>query len=590
MQSPARVWLARVCEIVPGTAEAVLLLGADSVSRDPVASWPDGAAPGAELVAAAVAAHEHQRPVAAKKSAPVPKGASVDAREEAPRVGHVAVPFQLSSGARGAVALRIVGSEWDARGVAARVGAALAWLDPLIAARSGRERVVTVLDLVGAALEHESLSEALGSVATEIATRLGMERVSLGFVVRDRTRVEAISHSQNFDERTQLVQSLGKVMDEATDQDASVVFPPAAGANRITRAHERFSKENGVASLLTVPLAAFGEIVGAVCFEAGGDALDASRVELCEDASALLGPLLHTRRLAERGWRERLRASFRGFRERLAGPGHAELKLGVGVVAGLLLVLLLVPMQHRASADAVLEGRIRRAIVAGVDGYIGEANARAGDLVKQGQALGRLDDRDLVLERQKWVSQLEQLRTEQRGALALRDRTQLNVLSAKQGQAVAQIDLLDEQLGRTRLVAPFDGVVVRGDLSQSLGSPVSRGDVLFEVAPLDGYRIILEVEERDVRQVTAGHSGNLRLAALPGRSLPLTVERITPVAIARDGGNYFRAEARLDLPVDSLRPGMEGVARIELGRRPLLWIWTRQIVDAMGFWIWSWRP
>ena len=61
-------------------------------------------------------------------------------------------------------------------------------------------------------------------------------------------------------------------------------------------------------------------------------------------------------------------------------------------------------------------------------------------------------------------------------------------------QIDAQLELIDAQLARMRLTAPFSGVVVSGDLSQSLGSPVEHGQVLFEVAPLDAYRVILEVE------------------------------------------------------------------------------------------------
>ena len=64
--------------------------------------------------------------------------------------------------------------------------------------------------------------------------------------------------------------------------------------------------------------------------------------------------------------------------------------------------------------------------------------------------------------------------------------------------------------------------MARGDLSQSLGSPVERGEVLFEVAPLDDYRIIVEIDERDISMVSAGQLGTLTLAALPGESFELT--------------------------------------------------------------------
>ena len=140
------------------------------------------------------------------------------------------------------------------------------------------------------------------------------------------------------------------------------------------------------------------------------------------------------------------------------------------------------------------------------------------------------------------------------------------------------------------MVAPFDGVVVRGDLSQSLGSPVAKGDVLFEVAPLEGYRVILRVDERDVSYIGPGEEGRLALSAMPGERLAFTIDRVTPVASAEDGRNTFRVEARVDAPTAALRPGLEGVAKIEVGRRRLVWIWTHELLDWIRLTAWSWWP
>ena len=74
---------------------------------------------------------------------------------------------------------------------------------------------------------------------------------------------------------------------------------------------------------------------------------------------------------------------------------------------------------------------------------------------------------------------------------------------------IAAAGLTGQQLERMQIMAPFDGVVVSGDLSQSLGSPVERGDVLFEVAPLDDWRLMLEEMGDTIDAVmiaTADHS------------------------------------------------------------------------------------
>ena len=246
---------------------------------------------------------------------------------------------------------------------------------------------------------------------------------------------------------------------------------------------------------------------------------------------------------------------------------------------------------YRITADATLEGTVHRAIAAPIAGYLAEANVRAGDLVERGSLMATLDDRDLRLERLKWVTQRSKQLREYSEALGQHDRVQMSILTSLTEQADAQIALIDEQLDRTRIVAPFDGFVVAGDLSQSLGAPVDRGDVLFEIAPLNSYRVILEVDEREIGDVKVGQTGQLALSSMPKESMTLEVEKITPISSSEDGRNFFRVEARLLGELSSkLRPGMEGVGKIFVDRRKLMWIWTYKIVHWMRMFYWSWWP
>jgi multidrug efflux pump subunit AcrA (membrane-fusion protein) len=188
------------------------------------------------------------------------------------------------------------------------------------------------------------------------------------------------------------------------------------------------------------------------------------------------------------------------------------------------------------------------------------------------------------------MSQHAQLVKQYDQAMAKREAAQTRILAAQIDQVKAQLSLLEEQLARTRILAPFDGVVVQGDLSQALGSPVERGQVLFEVAPLEAYRLILQVDERDIAYAAVGQRGQLLLAADPETAHPFLVRKITPVSAAREGRNYFRLEATLEGTPPSLRPGMEGVGKIEVDRRLLVWIWTRQAVDWLRLTLWNWIP
>ena len=201
-----------------------------------------------------------------------------------------------------------------------------------------------------------------------------------------------------------------------------------------------------------------------------------------------------------------------------------------------------------------------------------------------------LDDRDLRLEFSRWSHEREQYVLEHRRAMADGDVALMKVLNKRVSQAEAQLALLEDQIGRTRIVAPFDGLVVSGDLSQSLSAPVETGQVLFQVAPLNAYRVMLQVDESDIDHVRLGQTGDLILTAMPQEKLSFRVDKITPVSASEEGRTYFIVEASLEQNNNRLRPGMEGYAKIQIDRRRLIWIWTHGLIDWLRLWVWSWMP
>jgi multidrug resistance efflux pump len=266
------------------------------------------------------------------------------------------------------------------------------------------------------------------------------------------------------------------------------------------------------------------------------------------------------------------------------------MKLATITIVGLLLFCAFAEGEYRVSAKTVLEPIVQRAAAAPFDAYIREAPRRAGDLVHVNDVLCILDDRELRLERLKALSKFEEYQKEYHKAMAEREAAKAEILTAQMKQVQSEIDLLDDQLAHTRVLSPFEGIVVSGDLSQQLGSPVEKGKVLFEIAPLDSYRIVLEVDERDIADVRVGQRGNVLLSAFPSEPVAVTIQKVTPVSTAKEGRNFFRVEAALAESHDRLQPAMEGAGKIEIDRRLLLWIWTHQVVDWVRLAVWSWLP
>jgi len=300
--------------------------------------------------------------------------------------------------------------------------------------------------------------------------------------------------------------------------------------------------------------------------------------------------VLETRRRDERFIGLKIIASIRNWLTKLFGPHHLALKTVMALSFVLLLWLSLANGQFCISTDSVIEASVCRVVVAPQQGHIATAHVRAGDLVQQGDLLATLDDKDLVQEQRKWRNQRDQLLKEYRKALAGFDRAEVAIIKAKRLQAEAQLQLVEQQLERTSLVAPFPGLVVKGDLSQSLGAPVERGEVLYEVAPIGEYRVVLQVDDRDISLISVGQEGKLRLAGAPGQLMNVQIDRLTPVASVQEGRNFFRVEAVLDKHTDLLRPGMEGVTRIDVGQVKLLWIWSRRAVNWLRMVTWNLLP
>jgi RND family efflux transporter MFP subunit len=584
-------WLAIQCRMIPGVEGGLVLLLAEADSSyAPAAVWPDVRRDMSYLTQPAQQALTQGRGVVLPI---IPEGSEVVAAV------HIAYPIEAIGKLHGVVVLHLAPqpeSELQAALRQLHWGAASLELlfvrEEVYREQAAKNRLQTVLELIGAAAGHERYGAAATSLATELATRLQCERVIIGFLRGNRVHIDAVSHSAQFKERTNLLKSVAAAMEEAIDQGLCVVRPALPGKSApVGRAHAELAQAYGCDSICSVPLACAGKAVGAITFERSSKRpFDAHTVELCEALAGLAGPFLEVHRREDQWFPVRLYWWSRGKAQQLLGAGHLGFKLGARLVAAVFAFLVLARGDYRVAAETTLEPLVQQAAVASFNGYVREAPVRAGDLVKQGTLLVALDDRELKLERLKHLSEQEEQLKQYRQAMAEHNAAQVQILGAQLEQSRAQVERVEDQLIRTRVVAPFDGVVVSGDLTQSLGAPVERGTVLYEIAPLSAFRVILKVDERDMADIAVGQHGSILLSAFPHDPIAFQVEKVTPVSTPKEGKNFFRVEAKLEHSDPRLRPGMEGVGKIDIQRRSIAWIWTHQALDSLRLTLWKWLP
>lgn len=585
-------WLAIQSRMIHGVIGGLVLMRSSEESvYSPIAVWPDVRHKMEHLTPTAEQALKERRGVLTKHE--------VSGVEKLARY-HIAYPVEFEKQLLGVVVLEVSSRADDELQKALRhLHWGIGWLIDFFRQRQSNEkknvtdRLMSVLDMVSVCLDRNNFQESCTALVTEIANNLQCERVSIGFIKNKKIKLSALSYTAQYKDKSNLIRDIEASMDEAMEQGEIIVFPESTnnkGLN-ITWAIEHLVNTRGSKAVCNLPFKVNAKWSGVVTLERSKlNEFTKQEIDFCEGAVLLTGPILEAARLQEQWIGKKVYDSLLLQVKKLTGNDYVFRKV---IASSFMLVALLftfVTGDYRVTADAALEGSIQRSIVAPFNGYISEAKVRAGDIVKKNEIMAMLDDRDLYLEHKKWASQLAQILSQFRQARAENERSNINILGAQLGQAKAQLKLINEQLQRTKIKSPFTGVVVSGDLSQELFAPVERGQVLFEVAPLDDYRIILQVDDRDITEVKRSQNGILVLTSLPEKEFPFIIKKITPVAISEEGRNYFRVEAELTKKSDRFRPGMEGVSKIIIGERKLIWIWTHSMLNWLRMWSWTLFP
>lgn len=445
------------------------------------------------------------------------------------------------------------------------------------------------LALYAQLLDSGSARVAAHRLVAHLANEHGLGRASLGW--RHRGRTELLATSAAPGDPGEAERRLG-AMDEAMDQGLPLTWPDAAecraeGGPLLLETALLQRPLGGAVAVL--PLGRDGVALGALCLERpAGPPFDAAQLESLSHLLALAAPAIDWMRRAEAPWPRRALEQARQALAALRQP-EARTRRRLLAAGGLLAALtLLLPLPYTVGGRARLEGAEQRVLAAPADGFVRQAHVRPGDRVRAGQPLLDLMEEDLKLERERWASQRAQHENAYAAAMARADRVGAATAMARVVEAQSQLALTEEALGRGRIVAPFDGLVVEGDLAQSVGAPVRQGDKLLTLATLDRHRVVVEIDETDIAAVAAGQSGHLTLSSQGWRGEALVVERMAPMARTVDGRNVFEVEARLVAAGVGLRPGLLGRADFEVGRRPPLAAWLGRATDRLRLAWWAW--
>lgn len=449
------------------------------------------------------------------------------------------------------------------------------------------EKFATVLDLLVPVNNERRFLAALIALCNGVATRFTCDRVSVGWQEGGYLRLKAISRTEKFDRQMAAAQALEMVMEECADQDEEVLWPVPEGSTAVTRDHEKFAKEQTIAHLCSVPLRMESKVVAVLACERQTAPFSPVEMQqlrlLCDQVT----PRLFELKRLDRWFGARLVEDARELFSKALGPEKTWPKVFAILGVLLLAALFLLRLPYRAEGNFIVRSEAVLYLTSPFDGYIDKVPVRTGDFVPKGGEIVSLNRAELLLEQSSAAAEIARYEREMEKARAARQLAEMRIAESLALQSKARLDMVNYRLGVAVMRAAFDGVVVEGDLRERIGAPVKVGEPLYKLARLDGLYVEAEVNERDVEDILHSKRAEFSFVSQPKNTYKATVVAIEPAALAKKDANVFLLRLKSDTaPEDWWRPGMTGVAKIEVEKRSLWWILTHRTVDFLRLKLW----
>ena len=270
-----------------------------------------------------------------------------------------------------------------------------------------------------------------------------------------------------------------------------------------------------------------------------------------------------------------------------------------------------VDLTSKVSANGQIDAKRKVDLSAHVMGQIINLAVREGDVVKKGDFLLQIDQKQLAATAQGAEASIRALLSERDAARANAieaertlerarrnfeqkiipqaelDRARTSVDAARANvraleqridQARANFAAARDTLSKTTLVAPMDGIVTALPVEEGevavIGTMNNPGTILMTIADMSEVEAVMEVDETDMPAVRIGQRATVTIDAFPNKTFSGLVTEVgsSPItdrartAAAADAVN-FEVKIQLENPPAGVRPGFSASADIVTGTR-----------------------
>ncbi len=270
-----------------------------------------------------------------------------------------------------------------------------------------------------------------------------------------------------------------------------------------------------------------------------------------------------------------------------------------------------VDLTSKVSANGRIDAQRKVDLSANVMGQIVNLAVREGDVVKRGDFLLQIDQKQLAASAQGAEASMRALFSDRDAARATLAEAQLNFNRAQSNfnekitpqadldraratldSARATVSAIDQRiqqsranlaaardtLSKTTMTAPMGGIITALPVEEGevavIGTMNNPGTKLLTIADMSVVEAVMEVDETDIPNVKVGQPATVTIDAYPNKTFSGVVTEVGSSPMTGAGLSAgteainFEVKIQLDQPPAGVRPGFSASADIVTGARP----------------------
>jgi biotin carboxyl carrier protein len=459
-------------------------------------------------------------------------------------------------------------------------------------AKSSQQLVSTarLLSEISGDSDLESLAVTIVNRAREI---LGVDRCALLVSPRQGIYdVAAISNIPGPDKSSAMVRAMVQLAEDTARQGGPAVYRKASDKTEAVGTLADFFYYSRSAEVAAVPVKSRQQQqVGMLLAESGQiEGLTADRLETLAMLATQVGPSVSTALTFARTPMLGRLQSVAAWMEKPAADRRHHILRRYALPLGIAALLLLFPVRFDIGGDCRIAPVNRAAAVAEIGGRIVEVMVEDGQTVTAGVPLARIDDSMLRKEYDIYLQESARFEAEANRLRTEDERAASQVAELQMRGARRQAEIRRGLVEKSVIRSPIAGLVMSQGVLPKPGEVLATGAPFCVIGDPASWELTVLVPEKDVALLAAKlEKGSLPvrylLEAFPSQTMTAVLagpDVIAQMAEVHNNKNTFAVRFPVQPPEDALeamRSGYSGRGKIEIGWRPLIYVWTRDFFN-----------